>query len=96
LSGLGNNTGAGVMMEADDPGMETQEVLSACPSPQALLLSLLWPWRSVCLQGDVGAACRGDRLLVVDVSSAQEHSNRGPVAAEPISMDDLWGIVFAQ
>ena len=48
------------------------------------------------LLNDVVAACRGDHLLVVDVSQARDLSNRGSVTPELVGMDDLWDIVFTQ
>ncbi len=48
------------------------------------------------LLNNVIAACRGDDVLVVDVDQAGDLSNRSPVAAELIGMDDLWDIVFSQ
>jgi hypothetical protein len=50
----------------------------------------------VFLFDDVVAPGRGDHLLVVDVDQARDLSDRGPVAAELIGMDDLWDIVFSQ
>ena len=67
-SGGGGNTGAGVTMEVSDPGVETQEFLSAFPPLEPLLLSFLSSCGSVGLLNDVVAVCCGDHLLVVDVS----------------------------
>ena len=48
------------------------------------------------LQGNVVTARGGDHLLMVDVRQARELPNRGPIAPELISMNDLWNIVFSQ
>ncbi len=83
-------------MKVRDPGVEAQEFLSAFPSCEALLTSLLSPCGSVFLLNEVVAAGRGDHLLVVDVNQARDLPDRGSVAAKLISVDDLWDIVFAQ
>jgi len=44
----------------------------------------------------VVTSCRGDHLLMVDMDQAWDLSNRGAVAAELISMNDLWNIIFTQ
>ena len=48
------------------------------------------------LLNDIVAAGRGDHLLVVDVSQARDLPDRGSVAAQLISVNDFWGIVFTQ
>ena len=56
-----------MMVKVSDPGMQIQEFLSAFPSSESLLTSLLSPCGSMFLLNDVVAAGRGDHLLVVDV-----------------------------
>jgi hypothetical protein len=85
-----------MMVKIGDPGVQSQEFLSAFPSSESLLGSLLSACGSVFLFDDVVAACRGDHLLVVDIDQAGDLSDRGPVAAQLIGMDDLWDIVFSQ
>ena len=70
--------------------------MSAFSPSETLLTSLLSSCGSVFLLDDVVAAGRGNHLLMVDVDQARDLSNRGPVAAELIGMDDLWDIVFSQ
>jgi hypothetical protein len=43
-SHCGGNTGAGMMVEVGHSGVQIQELLSAFPSPESLLGSLLSPW----------------------------------------------------
>jgi len=45
---------------------------------------------------DVMTACRGDHLLVVEVTQARDCSNRSAVTRELVGMDELWDIVFTQ
>jgi len=85
-----------MMVKVRDPGMYTQEFLSAFPPVESLLGSLLSACGSMFLQGDVVAVCRGDHLLVVDVSQAGDLSNCGSVTPELVGMDDLWDIIFTQ
>ena len=56
--------------------------------------SLLLPCRSVFLFDDVVAPGCEDHLLMIDVDQARDLSNRGPVAAELIGVNDLWDTVF--
>ena len=85
-----------MMVKVGDPGVQTQELLSAFPPFESLLRSLLSSCRSVFLLNDVVTSGCGDHLLMVDVDQARDLSDRGPVAAELIGMDDLWDIVFSQ
>jgi hypothetical protein len=85
-----------MMVEVSDPGVQAQELLSLFLPFESLLGSLLSACGSVFLQGDVVTPGRGDDLLMVDVDQARDLSNRGPVAAQLIGMDDLWDIVFSQ
>ena len=85
-----------MMVDVCHSGVHIQERLSAFPPPEPLLGSLLSSCGSVFLLDDVVAPCRGDHLLMVDVDQARDLSDRGPVAAELIGMDDLWDIVFSQ
>ncbi len=84
------------MVKVGHSGVQTQEFLSAFPSFESLLRSLLSSCGSVFLLNDIVTACRGDHLLVVDVDQARDLSNRGSVAAELVGMDDVWNIVFTQ
>jgi len=79
-----------------DPGMQTQEFLSAFPSSASLLRSLLSACGSVFLQGGVVTPGPGDHLLVVDALQARDLSNRGSGAAQLVGMNDLWDIVCSQ
>ena len=54
-------------MEDGDSGVQTQELLSASPPLEPLLLSLLSPCGSVFLLNDVVTPGYGDHLLVIDV-----------------------------
>ncbi|MGY2896742.1 hypothetical protein ACVWZX_004788 [Deinococcus sp. UYEF24] len=76
--------------------MQIQELLSAFPSPEPLLRSLLSSCGSVFLFDDVVTPGCGEHLLVVDVDQARDLSDRGSIAAELIGMDDLWDIIFSQ
>ena len=73
-----------------DPGMQTQEFLSAFPPSKSLLRPLLSACGSVFLCANVVAPGCGDHLLVVDVDQTGDLSNRGSAAAELVGMDDLW------
>ena len=84
------------MVKVGDPGVQTQELLSAFPPFESLLRSLLSSCRSVFLLNDVVTPGCGDHLLMVDVDQAGDLSNRGSVTAELIGMVDLWDIVFSQ
>ena len=84
------------MVEVGDPGVEAQECLSAFPSFEALLTSLLSPCGSVFLLNDVVAAGRRDHLLVVDIDQARDFPDRSSVAAELVGMNHLWDIIFTQ
>ena len=97
------------MVEVGDPGVQTQEFLSAFGSSESLLTSLLSPCRSVFLSwaerhpygacpllNNVVAAGRGDHPLVIDISQAWDLPDGRPVASELVSMDDVWNIVFSQ
>ena len=83
-------------MEVGDPGVQAQELLSAFPPPESLLLSFLSPCGSMFLLNDVVAAGRGDDVLVVNISQARDLPDRGSVAAELIRMNDVWDIIFNQ
>jgi hypothetical protein len=85
-----------MMVKVGHSGVQAQELLSAFPPFESLLRSLLSPGKSVFLLNDVIAACRRDHLLVVNVSKAEDLSDRGSVTAELIGMDDLWDIIFFQ
>jgi len=85
-----------MMVEVGHSGVQIQELLSAFPSPESLLGSLLSACRSVFLFDDVVTPGRGDHLLVVDVSQTRDLSDRGPVASELIVMDHLWDIIICQ
>jgi len=84
------------MVKVSNFGVQVEEFLRSFPPLESLLLSFLTPCRSVRLLNDVVALGCGDHLLVVDVSQARDLSNRGPVAAKLIGMDDLWDIIFSQ
>ena len=85
-----------MMVEVSHSGVQTQEFLSAFPSPEPLLTSLLSPCGTVGLFDDVITARRGDHLLVVDVSQAGKLPDRRPVAPELIGVNDFWDVVFTQ
>jgi len=85
-----------MIVKVGDPGVQTQELLSAFPPFESLLRSLLSPCRLVFLLNDVVTLGGGDHRPVVDVDQARELPDRGPVAAELIGMDDVWDIVFSQ
>ena len=85
-----------MMVEVGDPGVEAQECLSAFPSFEALLTSLLSPCGSVFLLNDVIAAGRRDHLLMVDIDQARDLPDRGSIAAELVGMNYLWDITFTQ
>ena len=84
------------MVKIGDPGMQTQEFLSAFPPSESLLRSLLSACGSVFLFDDVVAPGRRNHLLMVDVDQARDLPDRGPIAAELVGMNDLWGIIFTQ
>ena len=84
------------MVEVGDPGVQTQELLSAFPLSEPLLNSLLSPCRSVFLLNNIVATCRGDHLLVVDVSQARDLPDRCSITPELVGVDDLRDIVFSQ
>ena len=83
-------------MEIRDPGVQTQELLSASTSSEPLLTSLLSPCRSMFLLNQIIAAHRGDHLPVVDVNEARDLSNHGTVASQLIRVDHLWDVIFIQ
>ena len=85
-----------MMVEVGHSGVQIQELLSAFPSPESLLGSLLSSCGSVFSLNHVVTTCRPDHLLVVDVDQAQDLSDRGPVASELIGMNDLWDIISTQ
>jgi len=82
------------MVEVGDPRVEAQKFLSALPSSEPLLASLLSPRGSVFLLNDIVAAGCGNHLLVVDVSQAWDLPDSGSVAAKLVGMNDLWSSVF--
>ena len=71
-----------MMVKIGDPGMQTQECLSAFPSSESLLRLLLSACGSVFLFDDVVTPGGRDHLLGVDVDQARDLSNRGSVAAQ--------------
>ena len=85
-----------MMVEVGHSGVQTQEFLSAFPSPEPLLTSLLSPCGTVGLFDDVVTPGRGDDVLVVDVDQARYLSDRSPVAAQLIGVNDFWDIIFTQ
>ena len=85
-----------MMVEVGHSGMQIQEFLSALPSPEPLLTSLLSPCGTVGLFDDVVTPGRGDDVLVVDVDQARYLSDRGPVVAQLIGVNDFWDIIFTQ
>jgi len=85
-----------MLVKIGDPGMQTQELLSAFPSPEPLLTSLLSSCRSVFLFDDVVTPGRGDDLLMVDVDQARDLSDRGAITPQLIGMDDLWDVMLTQ
>jgi len=99
---LGGNAGAGKMVKASHPVVETQEFLSAFSPLECLLTS--WAERTrlvrpahfafiaVSMTGPahyVAAGC-GDHLPVVDVSQTQELPERGSILPELIYRNDFW------
>jgi len=95
-SGGGGNGGTGVMVEVGHSGVQTQEFLRSSPPLESLLTSLLSSCGTMRLFDHVVTSCRGDHLLMVDMDQTWDLSNRGAVAAELISMNDLWNIIFTQ
>jgi len=95
-SGHGGNTGAGVMVEVPDPGMQAQKRLRSFPSLESKLLFLLVPCGTVRLLDDIIAAGRPDHLLIVDADQARNLPDRGSVAAELVGINHLWDVIFTQ
>jgi len=85
-----------MMVEIGDPGVQTQEFLSAFPSSESLLTSLLSPCGSMFLFDDIITTGLGDHFLVVEVSQARELTNRSLVTLKLIGMNDLWNVIFTQ
>jgi len=83
-------------VEIGDPGMQTQEFLSAFLSSEALLTALLSSCGPVFLLNNIVAPGCGDDVLMVDVSQAQKLPDGRPVTLELISMNDLWNVVFTE
>jgi len=79
-----------------DPGVQAQEFLSAFSSFKSLLTALLSSCGSMFLLDNIVTACRGDHLLMVDVSQARDLPDRGSVTAEMIGMNDLWDVVCSE
>ena len=84
------------MVEVGDPGMQTQEFLSAFGSSESLLTSLLSSCGSVFLFNDIVTAGRRDDPLVINLCQARDLPDRSSVTPELVSMNDLWNIVFSQ
>ena len=82
------------MVKIGHPGVQTSAFLSASPTSEPLLTSLLSPCRSMFLLNQSIAACCGDHLLVVDMNEARDLSNRGTVASQLIRVDHLWDVIF--
>jgi hypothetical protein len=93
-SGLGGDTGAGMMVEVGDPRVQAQEFLGAFPPFESLLTSLLSPCGSMFLLNEVIAAGRGDHLLVVDIRQARDLPDRSAITSELIRMNDLWDVIL--
>ena len=85
-----------MMVKVGDPGVQTQEFLSAFLSSESLLTSLLSPCRSVFLLNNVVIPSCGDHLLVIDICQTRDLPDRGSVTPELVGMDDLWDIVCSQ
>lgn len=69
-----------MMVEIGDPGVQTQEFLSAFPSSESLLTALLSPCESVFLLDNIVTARRGDHLLMINVGQTRDLPDRGSVA----------------
>ena len=76
-------------MKVLDPSVQTQEFLSAFPSPESLLNPLLSPCGTVGLFDDIVAPGRGDDVLVVNVDQVRYILNGDCVTPELVNMDDL-------
>ena len=85
-----------MMVEVGHSHVQVQEFLSAFPSSEPLLTSLLSPCGTVRLFDHVIAPGRGDDVLVVDVDQTRYFPNGHPVTPKLIGVNDLWDIVFSQ
>ena len=84
------------MVEIGDPSMQAQEFLRSFSPLEALLTSLLTSCAAMLFLNNVVAPGCGDHLLVVDISEGRDLPDRGCVAAELISMNDLWDVILTQ
>lgn len=85
-----------MVVEVGHSGVQAQEFLSAFPSSEPLLTSLLTPCGTVGLLHNGVAARRGNHLLVIDALQARTLSDRRRVAPQLISMDNLWNVILTQ
>ena len=84
------------MVEVSHSGVQTQEFLSAFPSPESLLTSLLTPCRTVGLLDQVITTRCGNHLLMVDIDQTWDLPDRSAVTPQLIGVNDLWDIIFTQ
>ena len=80
-SGRGGNAGSSVMVEVFHEGVQVQKFLCSLSPLEPMLLSFLTPCKTVRLFNHVVPACRGDHLLVIDVSQARNASDRSSTAS---------------
>ncbi len=85
-----------MMVEVGDPGVQTQEFLSAFGSFESLLTLFLSPCGTVFLLNNVITAGCGDHLLVVYICQARDLPDRGSVTPELVGINDVGNIVFSQ
>ena len=84
------------MVKVGHSGVQIQELLSAFPSSEPLLGSLLSPCGSMFLLNDVVTARCRDHLLVIDASQAWDLPDRGSITSQLIGVDDLWDVILSQ
>ncbi len=95
-SGVGRNSGTGVLVKVSHAGMQTQELLGALRSPESKPTSFLSSCGTVRLLDQVVAARCGGHLLVLHGVEHWKFPDGCTVAPQLISMDSRWNSVFPQ
>ena len=95
-SEVGGNSGASVLMEVRDSGMQGQEFLRSAGIFEANLAPLLLSCGPMRLFDQVIAASSRDHLDVLHSVEHGKFSNRCSITPELIRVDDVWNVIVQQ
>ena len=90
------DSGAGVLVEIRNAGLQGQKFLRSLWFLKSHLTSLLFPGRAVGLFNQVVATRRGNDLDVLHAVEHRKRSNSRPVTPELADMNGVWDVIIHQ